>query len=59
MFLFNATFENKTVTCQSSETATRDIFPVFIKAVVFDHVGFFWMIEAKEQYEFSIEEHSI
>ena len=50
---------NKTVTCKFFEPVTIEIFPVFIKAVVFDHVGLSWIIETKEQYECSIEEHSI
>ena len=31
--------------------------PVFIKAVVFHHVGFSWMISMKEQYDFYVDEH--
>ena len=44
---------NKKETCECSETVTIYIFPVFIKLVVFYHVGLYWMILTKEQYEFA------
>ena len=50
---------NKVVTLQFSETVTIDIFTVFIKAVVFHHVGLLWMIEAKDKYQFSVDDHFI
>ena len=40
---------NKTVTYQFFETVTICILTVYIKAVVFHHVGLSWMIETKEQ----------
>ena len=33
------------------------IFPVFIKPIVFHHVGISWKVETEEQYNFSIDEH--
>ena len=36
-----------------------DILPVFIKDVVFNHVGLSWMIETKEKYKFVVDEHYI
>ena len=47
---------NKTVTCEFSETVTIEILTVFIKAVVFHHVGLSRMILTKEKYEFSFKE---
>ena len=35
-----------------SKTVSKDIIPVFIKAVVFLHVGLSWMIKIKEQIEY-------
>ena len=50
---------NKNVTCQFSETVTINILLVFIKSVVFHHVGLSWMVENKELYKLSVEDHSI
>ena len=49
----------KTVTCKFSEIVMIDILPVFIKAVVFYHVGLSWMIETEQKYKFSVEENFI
>ena len=43
-------FCNKTVSCKFSETVTIDIFPFFIIADLFHHVGLSWMILTKEKY---------
>ena len=55
MFVSSAILENKTVTCQSSETVKIDILPVFIKDVVFYHVCLSYMIKTNEKYTFAIE----
>ena len=38
---------------------TIDILPVFIKSVVFHHVGLSWMIETKDQYKFAVDDNFI
>ena len=34
----------------------KEILPVFIKTVVFHHVGFSWMIETKDKIHFAVDE---
>ena len=41
---------NKTVTGELYETANINILPIFIKGVMFHHVGLSWMIPTKDQY---------
>ena len=48
---------NKLVHFSLSETVTIDILPVFIKAIVFHHVGLSWMIETRYQYDFSVDKY--
>ena len=48
---------NIIVTCQLYETVMVQILPVFIKAFVLHHVGLSCMIETKEKYYFSIDDH--
>ena len=50
---------NKKVNCKCSETVTIDILPIFIKAVVFHHVGLSWMILPKKHNKLSVEEQFI
>ena len=40
---------------QISKTLEKYILPVFIKAVMFHHVGIYWMIETREQDELSVD----
>ena len=45
---------NKTATCKCYETVTIDFLPVFIKAILFHHVGLLWMIKTKAIYTLSM-----
>ena len=47
---------NKHVHCQILTLISEDIISVFIKAVVFHHVGLSRMIQTKEQIEFVVNE---
>ena len=54
---FGANNCNRIVAYQLSEKVTIYTIPVFIKAVVFHHVGSSWMIKTKGKYDFSVDAH--